>query len=511
MAALKNSINEQIFTALKISEKVKESCPVLLIGNPGVGKTKSVYLFAEVRDYHVVILRGNSESYDSILGYQTAPTDTSKDRSTIRLRPDWFQEILDYTNKGQKCLLFLDEITTAPDLVQAALLHLVFERKVGKEALPESTLVVAAGNYANNLSNSMIMLAPLLNRFCIFNIIPKANDVRTFLSRYKGSLTGNRVSQFDTISDILKDMDSQETEYTPEVRDKIGEYIERQTALITEKLATTGEKPIDFSVTELSSIYSDLEGDAALPGFVTFRSLGYFVEMTIAMYICFGKEGIRSDNYKNLARGLVGVGVSRSKKGSNQGEVKLTPVYDEYCDAMAAIINDIEKMNNNKLPEYEKFFSANIQAGSILDTPTLTALINKFKELRGDRELDSVDRPLDPDLLKTLGDCLVKTAQKVIKHKVNADANANVTCPVTVEQYSGDVCYWNQISQLAQEYGGLIRDPKRGYDSDASSTLENTITALRKSQFKLKTIRKMLLKQDPASVETTAEIRNITQ
>jgi len=41
-------------------------------------------------------------------------------------------------------ILFLDEITTAPPAVQAALLRVVLERVVGDVALPEAVSVVAA-------------------------------------------------------------------------------------------------------------------------------------------------------------------------------------------------------------------------------------------------------------------------------------------------------------------------------------------------------------------------------
>lgn len=506
MANLNNSINMQIFAALKVAEKVKTTCPLLLIGNPGVGKTKTVELFAEVRGYDLVLLRGNSESHESILGYPIAPTDTSKDRSTIRLRPDWFQTILDNEANGKRSLLFLDEITTALDLVQAALLHLVFERKVGTEALPESTLIVAAGNYANNLSNSMVMLPPLLNRFCIYNIVPRISDLDSFLCKYEGSLSGNKINYFDKLKTAMIEIDAQEAEVPTDKFNKIGEYVERQIKLVTKQLMSAGEKVLDPAITELSTIYSDLEGDETLPGFITFRSLNYLREVTIASYVCFGKAGITSDNYKNMVYGLVGLALSRNK---NTGDIIKTKVASEYYDSMAQIINDIEKMNNNRLPEYEEFFNkVFVNDSTVLTGPELNAVINKLKELRADKGLKDIERPIDQALAQRIGNCLVKSSQKIVKYKIDPSADIDKACPVTVEQYAGDVAYWNLISDTVTEFSAIIEDPARNYSPEIKSSLENIQSKLRKALFKIKTIRKLLEKSDPAIVESTVEIRS---
>ena len=122
-----NNINIAIFTALKVSEV--SGVPTLLLGNPGCGKSTACYMFASVRGYEVVMLRGNSESPESIMGYDVAPKDVTYDKpmAAIHLRPSWFEEVLRNDAAGKKTLLFLDEITTANEFVQAALLHLVFE------------------------------------------------------------------------------------------------------------------------------------------------------------------------------------------------------------------------------------------------------------------------------------------------------------------------------------------------------------------------------------------------
>lgn len=513
MAKLGDSLNAKIFAALKVAEKAKDACPLFLIGNPGTGKTATVNMFAKVRGYEVVIVRGNSESYDSILGYPTTPDNMSEGNlATIRLRPDWFQSILDNEAQGKKSLLFLDEITTAPDLVQAALLHLVIERMVGREKLPDSTLIVSAGNYASNLSNSMIMLAPLMNRFCIYNVVPKLKDLDTFLCRYEGSIAGKRVDYVnETLQKLMKDIDAQEKSYSPEILDKIGEYIERRVKLVTKQLGETSKKEFDPKVTELGNLYSDLENDEPLPGIITYRSLNYLVEITKAFYVCFGKAGITSDVYQEMVYGLVGLSLSRETSGERKGELKKSYVTKEYVDQMVDVVNDIEKMSNSKLPEYEAFFAECIAKGKSFDVPTMNAMINKINELAGDREMANIARPIDPSMVQQIGDRLVKSSDKFVKYKVDTNPNSDsFSCSITPEQFAGDVAHWNIISSLMTEYSKLINEPSRGYDEDTKTYLRDTATKLRRAAFKLKTIQKILTKTHPDLAEATVQIKSFT-
>ena len=61
-------------------------------------------------------------------------------------------------------LLFLDELTTAPPAVQAAMLRVVLERVVGDLSLPEAVRVVAAANPPEEAADGWQLSAPLANR-----------------------------------------------------------------------------------------------------------------------------------------------------------------------------------------------------------------------------------------------------------------------------------------------------------------------------------------------------------
>lgn len=496
-----NNINVSIFCALKVSEKSK--VPTLLIANPGTGKSSTVELFAEVRGYKLILLRGNSESAETILGYDVAPTDTSKSNSTKHLRPEWFERILEADAKGEKCLLFLDEITTATEYVQAALLHLIFERKVGAESIPESTLIVSAGNYASNLSNSMIMLPPLMNRFMIYNIVPEPDDLEKFLCKYNGAIVGKKQNYFEEIKKTMEEIDKQELALDEDTMDKIGDYIERNIRMTAKQLMTGGYKMIDLKVTDLQNIYSDLADDSKLPGFVTLRTLNYLRDVTVAAYKCFGKPGITSDNYRNMVTGLVGLGVIRNSKGETENK----DVTNEFYTAIASVVNEIEKMNNSKLPAYEKFFVQAIDGKAKLEVSDMNAIINKIKEMKNDRDIDNIERPIDSSLIGKMCEALKKSGRDVAAIKFNKSSKI-LNNQITVEQFNAIASNWTYIADMMTEIGRLVNDSKRGYKSDATDVIKQATEDLGKSGFKLRGIRKLIILEDPAMGNMIPEIKS---
>lgn len=285
----KKDINSSIFAALKVSEKSK--VPFLLIGNPGTGKTTTVEMFSKIRGYEMILLRGSQSTPEEILGYDVSEPSISKS-TTVKLRPAWFEKLLNNTKSGKKCLLFLDEITTANEYTQSALLHLIFERKVGDEDLPEDTLIVSAGNYASNLSSQFNLIPPLMNRFCIYNIVATETDLDNFLSEYKGASVNGKPNGIEKSMKDLKEMDDLEPSISDEFVLKVSEKIEFSINL-TSKSLIRGSK-LDLKVTDMQDLYGDLDNDAALPGFVTLRSLVYLKRLSIASYRCFGKSGLTS-------------------------------------------------------------------------------------------------------------------------------------------------------------------------------------------------------------------------
>ena len=75
--------------------------------------------------------------------------------------PDWAVRL----RRAGDGLLFLDELSSAPPAVQAALLRVVLERRVGSLALPDGVRIVAAANPAGSAADGWQLAPPLANRF----------------------------------------------------------------------------------------------------------------------------------------------------------------------------------------------------------------------------------------------------------------------------------------------------------------------------------------------------------
>ena len=75
--------------------------------------------------------------------------------------PDWAVRLV----RAGRGLLFLDELSTAPPAVQAALLRLVLERRIGALQLPPGVRIVAAANPRSSAADGWELSPPLANRF----------------------------------------------------------------------------------------------------------------------------------------------------------------------------------------------------------------------------------------------------------------------------------------------------------------------------------------------------------
>jgi hypothetical protein len=73
-------------------------------------------------------------------------------------------------------ILFLDELTAAPQMTQASCYQLVLDRKLGEYRLPDGWVVMAAGNPASERGVHFSMPRPLRNRFVHLNLEPDFGD-----------------------------------------------------------------------------------------------------------------------------------------------------------------------------------------------------------------------------------------------------------------------------------------------------------------------------------------------
>ncbi len=136
---------------------------VMLWGAPGVGKSQGVRQIAKnienetglpvyVTDVRLLLFNP--------IDLRGIPVADAEKKLAIWLKPKIFQM------KSEGCIniLFLDEISAAPQSVQAAAYQITLDRQVGEHKLPDNCIVIAAGNRVTDKSVAIKMPKALANR-----------------------------------------------------------------------------------------------------------------------------------------------------------------------------------------------------------------------------------------------------------------------------------------------------------------------------------------------------------
>jgi MoxR-like ATPase len=136
---------------------VAAGVPVLLWGAPGTGKSSAIQALAAAQDWPCEVVIASIREPSDFAGLPVVI------EGGVHFAPPTWATNLASAGRG---LLFLDEISTAPPAVQAALLRVVLERVVGDLSLPDDIAVVAAANPPDQAADGWDLSAPLANRFC---------------------------------------------------------------------------------------------------------------------------------------------------------------------------------------------------------------------------------------------------------------------------------------------------------------------------------------------------------
>ncbi|GAA1981803.1 sigma 54-interacting transcriptional regulator [Catenulispora subtropica] len=134
--------------------------PVLLWGQPGIGKSSTLVQLARGLELPLETVIASVHDPSDFAGLPVVGADPAA-RGVAMAPPDWAVRL----HRAGHGLLFLDEISSAPPAVQAALLRVVLERHVGSLALPEGVRIVAAANPAGSAADGWQLAPPLANRF----------------------------------------------------------------------------------------------------------------------------------------------------------------------------------------------------------------------------------------------------------------------------------------------------------------------------------------------------------
>jgi len=135
---------------------IKTGAPILLWGAPGIGKTATINALGRELNLPVETVIASIREPSDFAGLPVI-----KDGGVILQPPAWAKRLAE-AGKG---ILFLDEVSTAPPAVQAALLRVVVERVVGDLPLPKEVITIAAANPPEIAAGGWDLAPPLANRF----------------------------------------------------------------------------------------------------------------------------------------------------------------------------------------------------------------------------------------------------------------------------------------------------------------------------------------------------------
>lgn len=160
-----DTLSDAYCAILQQGQQLKLLPSVMLWGPPGVGKSQAIRQLAKRiteqtgKQTHVTDVRLLLFNPIDLRGIPTANADKTL---AVWLKPQIFQ--MDPSDDVVN-ILFLDEISAAPQSVQAAAYQITLDRVVGEHRLPDNCIVIAAGNRTTDKSVAFKMPKALANRF----------------------------------------------------------------------------------------------------------------------------------------------------------------------------------------------------------------------------------------------------------------------------------------------------------------------------------------------------------
>jgi len=142
--------------------------PVMVWGPPGVGKSQMIAQIGARHGVPVIDIRLSQMEPSDLRGIPFRSGDFVE-WSVPAILPD-------AERHGERGILFLDEITSAPPSVSAAAYQLILDRRLGEYRVPDGWAIFAAGNRQGDRGVTYTMPAPLANRFSHYEVDLNLDD-----------------------------------------------------------------------------------------------------------------------------------------------------------------------------------------------------------------------------------------------------------------------------------------------------------------------------------------------
>lgn len=149
---------------------------VLMIGDPGVGKSAIAKIVAAEMDMPLHVLIGSTLQGPDVGGLPVKHVDAQGRATAVRVPLEMVRDAAD-----RPCVLFLDELSNAAADVQASFLNLILDRQAGDVKLHPETRIIAACNPPEQAPGGFELTAPLMGRFCVLNFRPTETEVLDFM------------------------------------------------------------------------------------------------------------------------------------------------------------------------------------------------------------------------------------------------------------------------------------------------------------------------------------------
>lgn len=193
---LKININ-QVPNLIELCKKSQNN--LLIVGNPGVGKSQIV---GSLENDHckVTMLTGSSTYEETANGI---PRDNKETKMQDYTRPEWFVNILNWAEEHNSDedyqILFIDEFNTADPQVLKTFLSILTERKIPtqKEPLPKHLVMVAAMNPCSQ-NEGEELIRPMASRFITV-------EIESTIESYRKYITGEINEKDNIIVELLEE------------------------------------------------------------------------------------------------------------------------------------------------------------------------------------------------------------------------------------------------------------------------------------------------------------------
>ena len=315
---------EKIFNAIELAGSTK--VPVMLLSNPGEGKTTAVELWAKANNYHCEVLIGSQYSQDEILGFQA----NNNGRLEI-LEPEWYRRI----NEARKpSVLFLDEMSAAHPSVQGALLNLCSSREIrGGKRLPDDCIIVSAANFKENLPDFCDILTPQINRFLIINLSTKNEDaVNTYLSFREPEFPKDRPLFKDVVLNKMSKL--QERIYENSLKTEFEKLFKKYAS------KTSSNGYLDMTSPSPAYLYGALQGKVM--NVITGRSLHYF-SRTLKSCI---ELGYSTEFMLDCADGLIGYGTGNWSEDDESRNAQLENFKKSVAFLVEKVVSSVKPLKD---------------------------------------------------------------------------------------------------------------------------------------------------------------------